>query len=127
MTPEHVVDSITNAFDEPIAEGNVGGGTGMMWKGWKRGIGTSSRIVGENAVSYTDAAFVQANYGRLQHLHILGVPVGRILQKKNARSQAAAAHDKQYNEAKDRKDGSIIAILTTDAPLLPGQVQRIAK
>ena len=128
VTPEHVVDSITNASDEPIAEGNVGGGTGMMCQGWKGGTGTSSRIVlGENAVSYTVAALVQANYGRLQHLHISGVPVGRILQKRSAWSQAAAAHDKEYNEAKDRKDGSIIVILATDAPLLPGQLQRLAK
>jgi D-aminopeptidase len=128
MTPEHVVNGITNAHEEPFAEGNVGGGTGMMRQGWKDGIGTSSRIVlGENEVPYTVAALVQANYGRLQHLYISGVPVGRILQKRNASSKAAATHDKEYDEAKDRKDGSIIVVLATDAPLLPGQLQRLAK
>ncbi|KAJ4034236.1 hypothetical protein NW756_013977 [Fusarium oxysporum] len=128
VTPEHVVDSITNASEEPIAEGNVGGGTGMLCQGWKGGTGTSSRIVaGENETSYTVAALVQANYGRLQHLHISGVPVGRILQKRNASSKAAAAHDTEYDEAKNKKDGSIIVILATDAPLLPVQLQRLAK
>ncbi|KAF5541157.1 d-aminopeptidase [Fusarium napiforme] len=128
VTPEHVVDAITNASEEPIAEGNVGGGTGMLCHGGKGGTVTSSRIVpGQNDTSYTVAALVQANYGRLQHLHISGVPVGRILQKQRAKDEAAAAHDKAYNDAKDKKDGSIIVILATDAPLLPGQLQRLAK
>ncbi|KAG5789622.1 hypothetical protein H9Q69_011319 [Fusarium xylarioides] len=56
-----------------------------------------------------------------------GVPVGRILQKRRAKDEAAAAHDKEYNDAKDKKDGSIIVILATDAPLLPGQLKRLAK
>ncbi|EXK79915.1 D-aminopeptidase [Fusarium oxysporum f. sp. raphani 54005] len=100
----------------------------MLCQGWKGGTGTSSRIVaGENETSYTVAALVQANYGRLQHLHISGVPVGRILQKRNASSKAAAAHDTEYDEAKNKKDGSIIVILATDAPLLPVQLQRLAK
>ncbi|PNP61073.1 hypothetical protein FNYG_14161 [Fusarium nygamai] len=128
VTPEHVVDAITNASDEPIAEGNVGDGTGMLCHGGKGGTGTSSRIVpGQDEKSYTVAALVQANYGRLQHLHISGVPVGRILQKRRAKDEATAAHDKAYNDAKDKKDGSIIVILATDAPLLPGQLQRLAK
>ncbi|RBR15440.1 hypothetical protein FVER53590_09349 [Fusarium verticillioides] len=128
VTPEHVVHAIANASEEPIAEGNVGGGTGMLCHGGKGGTGTSSRIVpGQNETSYTVAALVQANYGRLQHLHISGVPVGRILQKRRAKDEAAAAHDKAYNDAKDKKDGSIIVILATDAPLLPGQLQRLAK
>ncbi|KAH7236521.1 peptidase family S58-domain-containing protein [Fusarium tricinctum] len=128
VEPDHVVEGITNASEVPIAEGNVGGGTGMMCQGWKGGTGTSSRVVaGADEKSYTVAALVQANYGRLQHLHISGVPVGRILQKRAANNKAAAAHDKAYDEAKDKKDGSIIVILATDAPLLPGQLKRLAK
>ncbi|KAI9162739.1 d-aminopeptidase [Paramyrothecium foliicola] len=128
VTPEHVVESITKASEEPVPEGNVGGGTGMMCQGWKGGTGTSSRVVpGADKTSYTVAALVQANYGRLQHLHISGVPVGRIFQKRAASNDAASTHHAEYDAAKDTKDGSIIVILATDAPLLPGQLQRLAK
>lgn len=131
VTSDHVVESIRAASSDKVPEGNVGGGTGMMCQGYKGGTGTSSRIVPntveETSSNYTVAALVQTNYGRLRDLKISGVPVGRILQKKAERDAAATAHNASFDEAKDKKDGSIIVILATDAPLLPHQLERLAK
>ncbi|KAJ6447002.1 peptidase family T4 protein [Purpureocillium lavendulum] len=129
VTPEHVVEALTEASSAPVPEGNVGGGTGMMCQGFKGGTGTSSRLVpGEDGgKSYTVAALVQANYGRMQHLRISGVPVGRILAEEAARTAAAAESKAAYDAAKNSKDGSIIIVLATDAPLHPVQLQRLAK
>lgn len=128
VTPEHVMASIEQAADGPVPEGNVGGGTAMMCQGFKGGTGTSSRIVsGMDGASYTVAALVQANYGRMHHLHISGVPVGRILANQASKDPDAAARKAEYDAAKDTKDGSIIIILATDAPLHPTQLQRLAR
>lgn len=128
VTPEHVVEGITNASADPVPEGNVGGGTGMMCQGYKGGTGTSSRmVVGDGDKAYTVGVLVQANYGRMQHLRISGVPVGRIMAERAARDSAAAAEKAEYDAAKDKKDGSIIIIVGTDAPLHPVQLQRLAK
>lgn len=128
VTPEHIFDSLTSASSDPVPEGNVGGGTGMMCQGFKGGTGTSSRVVpGEEDKFYTVAALVQANYGRMQHLRISGVPIGRILAEEAARNAVAAEKNAEYDAAKDGKEGSIIVILATDAPLHPVQLQRLAK
>lgn len=128
VTPEHVVEGIRSATSDPVLEGNTGGGTGMMCQGFKGGTGTSSRVVpAERGEDYTVAALVQTNYGKLRDLRISGVPVGRILQKRAEGDLAAMAHHKAFDEAKDKRDGSIIIILATDAPLLPHQLQRLAK
>ncbi|KAI5460778.1 peptidase family S58-domain-containing protein [Mariannaea sp. PMI_226] len=130
VTPEHVVQGITNASSDPVPEGNVGGGTGMMCQGFKGGTGTSSRVVpsdSNDGVEYTVGVLVQANYGRMKHLHISGVPVGRVLAEKAEQDAAAAAQKREYDAAKDQKDGSIIIIVATDAPLHPLQLQRLAK
>lgn len=129
VTPEHVVESIRNASSDPVPEGNTGGGTGMMCQGFKGGTGTSSRVVPSEAEEgeYTVAALVQTNYGRLRDLRISGVPVGRILAKQAEGKPAETEHHKEVDAAKDKRDGSIIIILATDAPLLPHQLQRLAK
>ncbi|KAJ4250153.1 hypothetical protein NW762_011966 [Fusarium torreyae] len=128
ITPEHVVESIRTASSDPVTEGNSGGGTGMMCQGYKGGTGTSSRVVpAERGEDYTVAALVQTNYGRLRDLRISGIPVGRILQKQAEGNLAAASHHQDFDNAKDTRDGSIIIILSTDAPLLPHQLQRLAK
>lgn len=132
VTPQHVVDGIKAASADPVPEGNTGGGTGMLCQGFKGGTGTSSRVVPGfdsqgNDKSYTIAALVQANYGRMQHLHITGVPVGRILAAEAEKSKEAAKAKAEYDAAKDKRDGSIIIILATDAPLSPIQLQRLAK
>lgn len=132
VTPEHIVHGLENATGDPVKEGNTGGGTGMICQGFKGGTGTSSRVVpaAEEGKTYTVAALVQANYGRLHHLRVAGVPVGRIIADENAKKAAAAGQEAPENAAdksKETKDGSIIIIIATDAPLHPTQLQRVAK
>ena len=128
VTPEHVVRGILNASSDRVPEGNTGGGTGMICHRFKGGTGSSSRLVQGfdvegNPKSYTVGVLVQANYGGRDTLHIAGVPVGRILEE-----QAASNPPPETNKPKDgRKDGSIIVIIATDVPLLPIQLQRVAK
>ena len=128
VTPEHVMEGITNASTSPLQEGNAGGGTGMMCHGFKGGNGTSSRIVtGPEGKQYTIGVAVQANYGRMQHLHMCGVPIGRILAAEAARDSVLAKRKAAYDAAKDKKDGSIIIVIATDAPLHPTQLRRLAR
>ncbi|KAK4443159.1 peptidase family S58-domain-containing protein [Podospora aff. communis PSN243] len=136
VKPEHIVRGIDNASAERVKEGNTGGGTGMVCHFWKGGTGSSSRVVtGEDGKGgerrYTMAALVQANYGKPDALRIGGVPVGRVLQKEVERR---AREDEERRKAleelekeKNKKDGSIIVVLATDAPLHPLQLQRVAK
>ncbi len=91
-----------------MAEGNVGGGTGMICYEFKGGTGTASRMVGERTVG----ALVQANHGRRDWLSVLGVPVG-----------AALPGDRLWA----RETGSIIVVLATDAPMMPHQLNRLAR
>ncbi|ETS77754.1 hypothetical protein PFICI_09816 [Pestalotiopsis fici W106-1] len=138
VRPEHIIHGLQNVSSERVREGNVGGGTGMICHRFKGGTGSASRIVeGLDArggkKEYTIGVLVQANYGKKQHLRIGGVPVGRILmaeaeetaktdEEKRRRMQAEELDDK-----KNRKDGSILVVLSTDAPLNPAQLQRIAR
>ncbi|KAL7791497.1 peptidase family S58 domain-containing protein [Trichoderma ceciliae] len=128
VTPQHIVQGIRNATADPVPEGNTGGGTGMICHRFKGGTGSSSRVVNGfdvdgNEMSYTVGVLVQANYGTLDNLCIGGVPVGQILKEQG---QQAAEQLKQ-GEKEPRKDGSIIVVVGTDAPLLPIQLQRLAK
>jgi D-aminopeptidase len=116
VRPEHVFSALAAAASGPVAEGSVGGGTGMKAFGFKAGIGTSSRRVGEEHGGYTVGALVQANHGRRERLAVDGVPVGRQI------SQADVAGPAMTSET-----GSIIAVVATDAPLLPGQCRRLAE
>ncbi len=113
---EHVWQALDNASTGKIAEGNVGGGTGMICYWFKGGSGTASRIFTIDSVQYTLGVFVQANFGTRKDLVVSGVPVGKEIQD-------LAPIENQVN----RKDGSIIAIVATDAPLLPGTLKLIAK
>lgn len=113
---EHVWTALHGATGGVIAEGNVGGGTGMACYGFKGGSGTASRKITIDSVAYTLGVFVQANFGRRDELTISGVPVGKEIQELKA----------IVNQSQ-RKDGSIIAIVATDAPLLPNQLKLIAK
>jgi D-aminopeptidase len=109
---EHVFEALTSAADGPVAEGNVGGGTGMICHGFKGGIGTASRV----ADRYTVAVLVQANHGRRSRLQVNGVPVGRAL-----------GPDRIPLPPRPPAGGSIIALVATDAPLLPHQCERLAQ
>src|SRR5262245_22915766 len=110
VRPEHVFAALAGAAPGPVAEGNVGGGTGMRAFGFKAGIGTASRVVGAYAVG----VLVQANYGKREHLLIAGIPVGREIT------------DLMPTQG-DRGDGSAVVVVATDAPLLPHQLRRLAK
>jgi L-aminopeptidase/D-esterase-like protein len=117
----HVLDAIDNAKGGQIAEGNIGGGTGMMCLGFKGGTGTSSRVVQIKDSTYTVGALVQANFGRRNSLSIAGVPVGLAL--KDTLKNELVLPPQSYRQ---EGDGSIIVVIATDAPLLPFQLKRIA-
>ncbi|MBI2762722.1 MAG: P1 family peptidase [Chloroflexi bacterium] len=129
---EHVRDALDDARSGPVAEGNVGGGTGMVCHEFKGGIGTSSRRIDEAAGGWTVGALVQANYGRRGLLRIDGVPVGEAIGLIEVPSpysmlgRKGAPRD-PTNTAIRARDGSIIIVIATDAPLLPMQCARLAQ
>ena len=115
VTAEHAFAALRAAGTGPVAEGNVGGGTGMICHEFKGGIGTASRVV--EAGGHTVGALVQANYGARELLRVDGVKVGRAIGP-----DVVPSHRHPPREA-----GSIIVILATDAPLLPIQCVRLAR
>ncbi len=117
VTAEHVFSALDGAASGPVAEGCVGGGTGMVCHEFKGGIGTASRVVEAAGSRYTVGALVQANYGARELLRVDGVPVGRAIGRDLVPS---------HRDLPDR-GSSIIVILATDAPLLPIQCQRLAR
>jgi D-aminopeptidase len=119
VKPEHVDAALDSAASGPVAEGVVGGGTGMLCHGFKGGIGTSSRRVADEDGGWTVGVLVQANYGSRHLLRIDGVPVGREIPF----SEVPAPGPRQ---ASSGDTGSII-IVATDAPMLPHQCRRLAQ
>src|SRR5574338_268433 len=121
VRPEHVHAALAAASDGAVAEGNVGGGTGMICHEFKGGIGTASRQVGE----WTVGVLVQANYGGRAQLRIDGVPVGAAIPT----SEVPSPWDQvdALNARATPEGGSIIGIVATDAPLLPHQCARLAQ
>ena len=117
VKPEHVFAALDSARSGPVSEGNVGGGTGMICAEWKGGIGTSSRLVKLGAEQFTVGVLVQANYGRRPDARMAGVPIGVEIPESLP----------LFPTAKREKDGSIIIVVGTDAPLLPHQMQRLAR
>ncbi|GAC1386852.1 MAG: P1 family peptidase [Herpetosiphon sp.] len=118
VTREHVYAALVSAHGGPIAEGSVGGGTGMVCHGFKGGIGTSSRIVPHPAGGWTVGVLVQANHGARHRLTIDSVPVGRHIGLDRYPRPALAMPPGA---------GSIIVVVATDAPLLPMQCRRLAQ
>src|SRR5262249_28929952 len=110
VTKEHVEAAFADASAD-VAEGNVGGGTGMICHELKGGIGTASRRVDDHVVG----VLVQANYGRRSRFRVDGVPVGEILGDRIPTPQPR------------EEWGSIIGVVATDAPLLPHQCDRLAQ
>lgn len=113
---EHVFSALDVAASAPIEEGSVGGGTGMISFGFKAGSGSASRIVEWGERSYTVGVFVQANFGTRHNLTVRGVRAGPDLKQPAIREGTPRA-----------EKGSIIAIVATDAPLLPHQMKRLAR
>jgi D-aminopeptidase len=132
---EHVLAALDGARGGPVAEGNVGGGTGMVCHQFKGGIGTASRVLADAGGSFTVGVLVQCNYGLRPGFRVAGAPVGReipdllpctvhgtpgasgIARPCESPGPAAGARDEQ---------GSIIVVVATDAPLLPHQLKRVA-
>ena len=112
---DHVLAAMQNAKSGPVAEGCVGGGTGMICYEFKGGIGTASRRLPPPWDKYTIGALVQANHGHREHLRIDGVPVGQEI------SDLKPVPDEASNF------NSILIVIATDAPLLDYQLNRIAR
>ena len=117
VTQAHVFEALATASGGPVAEGNVGGGTGMICHGFKGGIGTASRMVAQDSGAFTVGALVQANYGARRDLRVDGAPVGRLIDQQRTPTPREAPADA----------GSIIVVIGTDAPLLPMQCARLAR
>ena len=117
VRPEHLHAALRAAAAGPVAEGNVGGGTGMNTHEFKAGIGTASRLVEIARESWTVGVLVQSNYGRRGRLRLDGRPIG----------EAITTEEVPAPWPQNRDTGSIIAVVATDAPLLPHQCKRLAQ
>jgi D-aminopeptidase len=123
-----VWNALETAKPGPVAEGSVGGGTGMICHGFKGGIGTSSRIIDKSLGGYTVGVLVQANHGSRGQLTIAGVPVGKELADTLPLIVNEEATAKDYNNNNELSEsGSIIVVVATDAPLLPHQLKRLTQ
>jgi len=112
VTQADVAAALDSATSGPVAEGNTGGGAGMIAYEWKGGTGTASRGVDIGPDHFTVGILVQANHGRRPWFRIGGVPVGERLPEGTFRA---------------REQGSIIVVIATDAPLIPTQLKRLAR
>jgi len=137
VKPAHTLEALDQAKGGAVAEGNVGGGTGMVCLQFKGGIGTASRVLTAAQGGFTVGVLVQCNFGRRPDLRVAGVPVGQEIpdllpcisgsdpsvQPEMRRCQGATP-SKEEEPASEA--GSIIVVVATDAPLLPHQLKRIA-
>ena len=124
---EHVAAALAAASSGPVAEGNVGGGTGMICHEFKGGIGSASRRVANDDGGWTVGILVQANYGRRGLLRVDGVPVGEEIGLDEVPSPWALARRGIASADRTAGAGSIIGVVATDAPLLPHQCARLAR
>lgn len=123
VRPEHAIAALDAATSGPVAEGSVGGGTGMNCYEFKGGNGTASRVVGYGSGVFTVAAFVQANFGSRAELTIAGRRVGAALADDNPLGGDWFEREMRTPPGA----GSVIAVVATDAPLLPGQCKALAR
>ena len=127
VKPEDVWHALDSARGGPIQEGSVGGGTGMICYEFKGGNGTASRKIDisvskdASPQSFIVGVFLQANFGRRPQLIITGVPVGKEIPGEVYKSASA---DPSFG---GQESGSCIAVVATDAPLLPNQLKRLAR
>jgi D-aminopeptidase len=113
---EDVFSALDRAATGPVEEGNAGGGTGMRAFGFKAGIGTASRLISIGEDRLCLGVLVQANFARRDNLVVAGVPVGKEI------GDLLPVYHKEFE-----KEGSILVVIATDAPLLPNQLKRLAK
>lgn len=118
LRKSHLYEAIASASAGRVAEGNVGGGTGMICHDFKGGIGTASRVLEAGAHSYTVGALVQANHGDRENFRVAGVPVGRVIGREEVPIPYAGGTS---------SPSSLLVVIATDAPLLPVQCQRLAQ
>jgi len=111
VKPGDIAHALDSAQGGPVAEGSVGGGTGMICYEFKGGTGTASRVLEKKDGGYTIGVLVQANCGRRPQLTIAGAPIGKEIP----------------GSVYPKDTGSIIIVVATDAPLLPGQLKRLAR
>ncbi len=125
---EHAFQALDAAKTGAIAEGNVGGGTGMIAHRFKGGTGTASRVLEAKLGGYTVGVLVQANYGTRQFFSVAGVPVGReiteLLPSVGKETTSLFPFDRKVG---GEGQGSIIVVVATDAPLLPHQLKRLVQ
>ena len=112
VKPPDVFHALDTAQGGPVAEGNTGGGTGMICNEFKGGTGTASRVIDAKHGGYTVGVLVQCNYGERDQLRVAGVPVGKEISEQKLRNEDV---------------GSIIVVVATDAPLIPTQLKRVAR
>jgi L-aminopeptidase/D-esterase-like protein len=143
VTKQDTIDALDSAKSGPVAEGNVGGGTGMVCNGFKGGTGTASRKLSADAGGYTVGVLVQCNYGRANQLRVAGIPVAREMKlqprcvsrltspPQEQDGKIAALCDPKLIAIADAADqehrGSIIIVIATDAPLTAEQLKRLAR
>lgn len=118
VSEQDVMAALDSASGDPVTEGTVGAGTGMVSYGFKGGIGTASRKLSEKDGGYTIGVLVNANHGRRPELVIAGVPVGKLYEPPPQMSDVLSP---------GQSEGSIIVIIATDAPLDSRQLARLAK
>jgi D-aminopeptidase len=118
VTQQTATAALDASVSGPVEEGSVGGGTGMSCYGFKGGSGTASRLVGYAGRAFTVGVFVQANFGSRQELTLAGLPLGELLADDNPMAEYFSAPPGA---------GSVIAVVATDAPLLPGQCKALAR
>ncbi|HEY2858040.1 MAG TPA: P1 family peptidase [Terracidiphilus sp.] len=126
VKPEHVLNALDSAKSGAVAEGNTGGGTGMICYGFKGGTGTSSRVLAKDDGGYTVGVLVQCNCGIRRLLTIAGVPVGKELPIQVDVGSKGSLPAPPGSDARGDV-GSIIIVIGTNAPLLPHQLKRIAR
>jgi L-aminopeptidase/D-esterase-like protein len=131
---EHVFAALAAAKPGPVAEGNVGGGTGMQCLGFKGGIGTASRRLQGSAGGFTVGVLVQCNFGLRRQLRVAGVPAGQEITEPRQcyDTDKPLSHEAEQTRCprgirQGSEHGSIIVIVATDAPLLPHQLRRVAR
>ncbi|MFV0434054.1 MAG: P1 family peptidase [Leucobacter sp.] len=128
VQPEHAEQALDAAWAGPVAEGSVGGGTGMNCYGFKGGTGTASRVVRSGDSSWTVGVLMQANFGSRGELRIAGHALGRESQAPNPMETSGwFERDAGAGAEATAGAGSVIVIVATDAPLLPDQCRALAR